>query len=82
MSTINFHNISFAFCYRNMAVAQMVLLRLEEKTIKDVKMLLHAKMLPGDAVQTWFILHMVQAKKVVASPLNLVAVQIISRKLR
>ena len=45
-------------------------------------MLLLAKMLLGDAVQTWFILHMVQAKKVVASLLNLVVVQIISRKLR
>lgn len=65
-----------------MAAVQMVLLRLEEKTIKDVKMLLLAKMLLGDAVQTWFILHMVQAKKVAASPLNLVAVQTISRKLR
>ena len=80
VNTILYFTIFFEFCYRNMAAVQMVLLRLEEKTIKDVKMQLLAKMLLGDVVLTWFIQRMVQAKKVAVFLPNLAAVQIISRK--
>ena len=65
-----------------MAAVQMDLQRQEGPNIKDVKMQLLAKMLPGDVVLTWFIQRMVQAKKVAVFLPNLAAVQIISRKQR
>ena len=60
-----------------MAAVQMDLQRQEDPNIKDVKMQLLAKMLLGDVVLTWFIQHMVQAKKVAAFLPNLAVVQII-----
>ena len=65
-----------------MAAVQMDLQRQEGPNIKDVKMQLLAKMLPGDVVLTWFIQRMVQAKKVAVFLPNLAAVLIISRKQR
>ena len=62
-----------------MAVVQMALLRQEDQTIKDVKMLLLAKMLLGDAVLIWFTQPMVLVKKVAAFLRNLAVVQIISK---
>ena len=65
-----------------MAVVQMALLRQEDQNIKDVKMLLLAKMLLGDVVLIWFTQLMVLVKKVAAFLRNLAVVQIISKKLR
>ena len=43
---------------------------------RGVKMLRLVKMLPGAAVQIWYIQHMVQIKKGAAFPQSLVVVQI------